>query len=89
MHGRFEDVVTDLHRLKTVKRIFPTLGRYDVVVDVEAVNQKRDPVSHIGLKVRVLAGKEQNKGKKKPPSRSLGGPACPEEQTGVTTNSTS
>ena len=35
-HGRFEDVVNYLSQLKGVKRIFPTLGRYDVVVDLEA-----------------------------------------------------
>jgi uncharacterized protein with GYD domain len=35
-HGRFEDVVKFLSQLTGVKRIFPTLGRYDVVVDLEA-----------------------------------------------------
>jgi len=35
-HGRYEDVVEFLFQLKGVKRIFPTLGRYDVVVDLEA-----------------------------------------------------
>ena len=35
-HGRFEDVVEFLGQLKGVKRIFPTLGRYAVVVDLEA-----------------------------------------------------
>jgi uncharacterized protein with GYD domain len=39
-HGRFEDVVQFLGRLKGVKRIFPTLGRYDVVVDLEATDLK-------------------------------------------------
>lgn len=34
-HGRYEDVVEFLSQLKSVKRIFPTLGRYDVVVDLE------------------------------------------------------
>ena len=38
VHGRFEDVVEFLSRLKGVQRIFPTLGRYDVVVDLEASN---------------------------------------------------
>jgi uncharacterized protein with GYD domain len=36
VHGRFEDVVEFLGQLEGVKRIFPTLGRYDVVVDLEA-----------------------------------------------------
>jgi uncharacterized protein with GYD domain len=35
-HGRFEDVVEFLSQLEGVKLIFPTLGRYDVVVDLEA-----------------------------------------------------
>jgi uncharacterized protein with GYD domain len=39
-HGRFEDVVRTVSRLKCVKRVFPTLGRYDVVVDLEASNFK-------------------------------------------------
>ena len=34
--GRFEDVVRTVSCLKCVRRVFPTLGRYDVVVDVEA-----------------------------------------------------
>lgn len=40
VHGRFEDVVEYLGQLKGVKRIFPTLGRYDVVVDLEASDLK-------------------------------------------------
>jgi uncharacterized protein with GYD domain len=39
-HGRFEDVVEFLGQLEGVKRIFPTLGRYDVVVDLEATDLK-------------------------------------------------
>jgi DNA-binding Lrp family transcriptional regulator len=39
-HGRFEDVVEFLGKLEGVKRIFPTLGRYDVVVDLKASNLK-------------------------------------------------
>lgn len=35
-HGRFEDVVDFLSKLKGIKRIFPVLGRYDVVVDLES-----------------------------------------------------
>ena len=37
-HGKFDDVAKLLQQLKVVKRIFPTLGRYDVVADVEAVD---------------------------------------------------
>jgi uncharacterized protein with GYD domain len=39
-HGRFEDVVEFLGQLEGVERIFPTLGRYDVVVDLEAAGLK-------------------------------------------------
>jgi uncharacterized protein with GYD domain len=39
-HGRFEDVVKFLGQQEGVKRIFPTLGRYDVVVDMEASDLK-------------------------------------------------
>jgi uncharacterized protein with GYD domain len=37
-HGRFEDVVEFLSQIEGVRRIFPTLGRYDVVIDLEASN---------------------------------------------------
>ena len=40
VHGRFEDVVTSIRQLKAVKRVFPTLGRYDVVVDLETSDLK-------------------------------------------------
>ena len=36
VHGKFEDVVRSIRQLKAVKRVFPTLGRYDVIVDLEA-----------------------------------------------------
>jgi len=32
----YEDVVKSVSQLKGIERIFPVLGRYDVVVDVEA-----------------------------------------------------
>lgn len=34
--GEFEEVVKILKQLKGVNKIFPVLGRYDVVVDFEA-----------------------------------------------------
>ena len=40
VHGRFEDVVSSFRNWKAVKRIFPTLGRYDVVVDLGASDLK-------------------------------------------------
>jgi uncharacterized protein with GYD domain len=40
VHGKFEDVVSSFRNWKAVKRVFPTLGRYDVVVDLEAADLK-------------------------------------------------
>ena len=40
VHGKFDDVVKSIRQLKTVKRVFPTLGRYDAVVDLEAADHK-------------------------------------------------
>ena len=37
-HGKFDDVSKLLRQLKSVKRIFPTLGRFDVVADVEVTD---------------------------------------------------
>lgn len=34
--GMFDEVAERIKQVKGVKRIFPVLGRYDVVVDVEA-----------------------------------------------------
>jgi DNA-binding Lrp family transcriptional regulator len=39
-HGKFEDVVRSIRQLKAVKRVFPALGRYDVVVDLEVSDLK-------------------------------------------------
>ena len=40
VHGKFENVVNSIRQLKSVKRVFPTLGRYDAVVEVEAADLK-------------------------------------------------
>lgn len=37
-HGRFEESVNLLSQVKGVQRVFPVLGRYDAVVDVEGSN---------------------------------------------------
>ena len=34
LHGKDSNVVTSLSQLESVKRIFPVIGRYDVVVDL-------------------------------------------------------
>lgn len=54
LHGRFEDVVGSIRRLKGVKRVFPTLGRYDVVVDVETSDLKE--LGTVVLKMGKIAG---------------------------------
>jgi uncharacterized protein with GYD domain len=36
--GKFEEAVKMIRQVKGVKRVFPVLGRYDVVADVEADN---------------------------------------------------
>jgi len=35
-HGMYENVVNSIGQLKGVERVFPVLGRYDVVVDLKA-----------------------------------------------------
>ncbi len=37
--GEFDEVVKRIKQFNVVKRIFPVLGRFDVVVDVEAPDQ--------------------------------------------------
>ena len=39
-HGKFDAAVDSIRQLKPVKRVFPTLGRYDAVVDLEAADLK-------------------------------------------------
>jgi uncharacterized protein with GYD domain len=36
--GKFEEAVRMIRQIKGVKRVFPVLGRYDVVADLEAGN---------------------------------------------------
>lgn len=40
VHGKFEAVVNSFRNWKAVKRVFPTLGRYDAVVDLEVSDLK-------------------------------------------------
>jgi len=37
-HGKWGEVVEKIKQLKEAKKIFPVMGRYDVVVDLEAAN---------------------------------------------------
>ena len=52
--GKFEDVVTKMKSIPGVKLVFPVLGRYDVVVDLEAANGKE--LGRSSSKVNRLAG---------------------------------
>ena len=52
--GKFEEAVAMIKQIKGVKRVFPVLGRYDVVVDLES-----DDSSTLGssvLRIGRLAG---------------------------------
>ena len=40
LHGKDADVVNSLSQLDCIKRIFPVLGRFDVVVDLEVSDFK-------------------------------------------------
>jgi uncharacterized protein with GYD domain len=53
-HGKFDEVVKKIKQLKGVERIFPVLGRYDVVVDVEAPEPKT--LGNTVLKMGRIAG---------------------------------
>lgn len=53
-HGKFEDVVKLISQLKSVKRVFPVLGRYDAVVDLEASNY--ESLGSIVLKMGKISG---------------------------------
>jgi len=53
-HGKFEDVVKSVSQIKGVKRVFPVLGRYDVVAEVEASDMK--DLGAIILRMSRLSG---------------------------------
>ena len=36
IHGKYEDVVKAISQIEGVKKIFPVLGRFDAVADIEA-----------------------------------------------------
>ncbi len=52
--GRFEEVVGSIRKLRGVNRVFPVLGRYDVVVDLEASDLKE--MGSIVLRMGKLSG---------------------------------
>lgn len=53
-YGRWDDVVESIRKLTGVKRIFSVLGRYDVVVDLEASDIAE--LSSIVLRIGKFAG---------------------------------
>ena len=54
VHGKFEEVVNSLRQLKAVKRVFTTLGRFDVVADLEAADLKE--LDRTVLRLGCIAG---------------------------------
>ena len=52
--GKFDDVVSALRQIKEAKRVFPVLGRFDAVVDMEIPDYKM--LSATVLKVSKMAG---------------------------------
>ena len=53
-YGRWDDVVESIRKLTGVKRVFSVLGRYDVVVDLEASDIAE--LSSIVLRMGKFAG---------------------------------
>jgi hypothetical protein len=53
-HGKFEEVVDMIRQIKGIHRVFPVLGRYDVVADLES-NDFLD-LGTIVLRIGRLAG---------------------------------
>ena len=53
-HGKWEEVVGKIRQLKEAKKIFPVMGRYDVVVDLEAASLAR--LGEVVLKIGNLGG---------------------------------
>jgi len=52
--GKFDEVARNLKQIPEVKNAFPVLGRYDIVVDVEAADSKR--LARAILKANRLSG---------------------------------
>jgi len=52
--GKFDDVVAALKQIKEVKRIFPVLGRFDAVIDLEVLDYKA--LGPAILKMAKMAG---------------------------------
>jgi DNA-binding Lrp family transcriptional regulator len=53
-HGKFEEAVERIRQVKGVKRVFPVLGRFDVVADVECEDMAQ--LGSTVLRIGRLAG---------------------------------
>jgi len=52
--GKFEKVADNLDQILEVKRVFPVIGRFDVVVDIEATDTKA--LARAVMRANRLAG---------------------------------
>ena len=52
--GKFDDVVATLKQIKEAKRVFPVLGRFDAVVDLEV--QEHKELGPAIMKMAKMAG---------------------------------
>jgi uncharacterized protein with GYD domain len=52
--GKFEEVSANLRQVPGVVRVFPVLGRFDIVADLEAANSRE--LSRAVLKANKMAG---------------------------------
>jgi len=53
-HGKYEEVVERIRRFNGVQKIFPVIGRYDVVVDLET--ETLENIGNTVLKMGRIAG---------------------------------
>jgi len=55
-HGKFEEVVRMIRQIKGVQRVFPVLGRFDVVVDLNDLDfsELQSTVLRIGKMAGVV-----------------------------------
>ena len=52
--GKFEDVARKIEKFKGIKRAFPTFGRFDIVVDLEADSYEK--LGNTVLRIGQLSG---------------------------------
>ena len=52
--GKFEDVAKNLRQIPELVRVFPVLGRFDIVADVEAKDSRQ--LARAVLKANKMAG---------------------------------